>query len=77
MDVMLWLEWRARQPLLFDTARAHLILLAFCSVLALVDKTQLTGVNRWIKPIKFCASVGIYLASMAWFWPVAVASAAE
>jgi len=35
---------------------------------------QITGLNRWIKPMKFGISVAIYLASLAWYWPVAVAS---
>jgi hypothetical protein len=66
-------EWRARQPLLFDTAVAHGVLFVVCVVLALVDPTLVTGVNRWIKPIKFTSSVGIYLLTLAWLWPVAVA----
>lgn len=65
--------WRARQPLLFDTAAAHLALFAVLGVVALLDGTEVTGLNRWIKPMKFDLSIAIYLWTMAWFWPVAVA----
>lgn len=59
-------EWQAREPLLFATAAGHLGLL----VLLLV-----TGrAERWVKPMKFCASIAIYMGSMAWYWPLAVAS---
>jgi len=70
----MWVEWKSRQPLLFWTAVAHAAVFLVCAVLALVDDTQITGLNRWIKPMKFGISVAIYLASLAWYWPVAVAS---
>jgi hypothetical protein len=70
----MWQEMQAREPLLFGTAVGHLALLAVLAVLALVDDTALTGVNRWVKPMKFCASIAIYLASLAWYWPLVVAS---
>ncbi len=70
----MWQEMQAREPLLFGTAVGHLALLALLAVLALVDDTALTGLNRWLKPMKFCASIAIYLASMAWYWPLVVAS---
>ena len=69
-------EWRARQPLLFNTAIAHLVLFVVFAVSATVDDMQVTGINRWIKPMKFSASIAIYLGTLAWLWPVAVASAA-
>lgn len=31
------------------------------------DNRILLGINPWIKPIKFCLSVGIYLFTIAWF----------
>lgn len=33
------------------------------------DERTVTGINVWIKPAKFCASVGIYLWTVAWFLP--------
>lgn len=62
-----------RQPILFWTALSNAALLILCTLLALTDNTQIVGLNRWIKPMKFTASVAIYLATMAWYWPVAVA----
>ena len=38
-------------------------------VLMFVDATTVLGINRWIKPFKFGASVGIYLWTVAWFLP--------
>ena len=63
----IWREWRSRQPLLFNTAVAHAALFALCVILAMFDDTRITGVNRWIKPMKFAVSIAIYLASMAWY----------
>jgi len=31
------------------------------------DTRTILGINPWIKPIKFCLSVGIYLFTIAWF----------
>lgn len=70
----MWQEWQAREPLLFGTAAGHLVLLAVLMVVALLDDTTLTGINRWVKPMKFCLSIAIYLGSMAWYWPVVAAS---
>lgn len=70
----MWQEWMAREPVLFGTAVGHLGLLVLLLVVAGLDRTVVTGVNRWVKPMKFCASIAIYLGSMAWFWPLAVAS---
>ena len=72
---MMWTEWQSRQPPLFNTAVAHAALFALFVILAMIDGTQITGINRWIKPMKFAVSIAIYLASMAWYWPVAIASA--
>ena len=62
----MWQEWMAREPLLFGTAVGHLGLLALLLVAGRAE--------RWVKPMKFCASIAIYLGSMAWYWPLAVAS---
>jgi hypothetical protein len=60
---------RSRSPILFDFAMAHLILLAVVSVFALIDDQMVTGVNRWIKPMKFASSVAIYLFTIGWLMP--------
>lgn len=69
----MWMEWQSRQPLLFRTAVAHVAVFLLCLMLILLDDTPVMGVNRWIKPMKFAISIAIYLASMAWYWPVAIA----
>src|SRR3954447_24103849 len=60
---------RNRSPILFDFAMAHLVLLAVAGVFALIDDHMVTGVNRWIKPMKFALSVAIYLLTIAWLLP--------
>lgn len=60
--------------LLRRTAVAHAALFVLFAILALVDGTEITGLNRWIKPMKFAASIAIYLGSLAHFWPLAVAA---
>lgn len=34
-----------------------------------VDDTTVSGVNRWVKPLKFGFSTGLYLWTVAWFLP--------
>jgi hypothetical protein len=40
---------------------------AIMAAIAPFDSRTITGVNAWLKPIRFCLSVGIYLWSVAWF----------
>ncbi|MBX7107293.1 MAG: hypothetical protein K1X61_01470 [Chitinophagales bacterium] len=47
---------------LLDFAAAALML-----VLMQSDSHEILGINRWIKPFKFFASVGIWSWSMAWY----------
>lgn len=47
---------------------AGFIFLAFfivLTVISLFDSTQVLGINRWIKPMKFAISIGIYLLTLA------------
>src|SRR4030095_15887749 len=37
-----------------------------CLVLITLEETQILGVNRWLKPFKFYASVGIMVLTMDW-----------
>src|SRR4051794_18978209 len=62
-------RFRNRSPILFDFAMAHLVLLAVMAVFALNDDQMVTGVNRWIKPMKFALSVAIYLFTIGWLLP--------
>ncbi len=70
----MWRELQAREPLLARTAAMHVALFAVCTVLGLLDDREVMGINRWVKPQKFTLSVAIYLASMAWYWPLAKAA---
>jgi hypothetical protein len=57
---------RGRNPLLFDVALAHLVLLLVLVVIAPFDGRTVTGINPWIKPMKFAASIAIYLLTLCW-----------
>jgi hypothetical protein len=59
-------ELRARNPLLFDLAAAHIVLLLIMMLIAPFDGRQVMGINPWIKPMKFAASIAIYLLTMGW-----------
>jgi hypothetical protein len=45
----------------------QILLLAAMLCVAPFDSRTVTGLNAWIKPIKFAASVGLYLWTLAWF----------
>lgn len=57
----------ARDRLLTLSALAFATLFVVLAALALVDATPVTGINRWIKPMKFAISIAIFLATIAWF----------
>ncbi|KAA2237908.1 hypothetical protein [Salinarimonas soli] len=60
-------ELLRRDPAL---ARAGLLLLALMVPTAIalaVDPRTLNGVAIWVKPLKFEASIGVYLLTLAWF----------
>jgi hypothetical protein len=59
-------ELRARNPLLFVTGVAHVILLLIMAGVAPFDGREVMGINPWIKPIKFAASIAIYALTMGW-----------
>ena len=60
--------WR-RSPWLTALALAHGALLAALLIGVAVDDMQVLGINRWIKPAKFAASIALYLGSLAWYAP--------
>ncbi|MBD3403890.1 hypothetical protein GF420_13435 [candidate division GN15 bacterium] len=56
-----------KQPLLTATAWIH-VTLALVMLLGLaVDNRSILGLNPWIKPIKFAASIAVYLFTIALF----------
>lgn len=60
-------ELYRRNPWL--TAFGWLMLAGFLFALfaSFVDQRTVTGVNTWIKPMKFCLSVAAYVWTLAWF----------
>lgn len=53
------------RPLLAVAALAALTALVV-TVLAVVDHTQVTGVDRWLKPWKFSVSIAVYVLTLSW-----------
>lgn len=79
-------ETRRRHAWLASLALAHLALLAPLIVGATLDDLQVLGINCWLKPMKFDASIAIYLGALSWYapelgterarrWPLALATA--
>jgi hypothetical protein len=56
--------WR-KQRLLMISGVGFLILFLILAVISPFDTQQITGVNRWIKPMKFSSSIAIYLWTLA------------
>ena len=66
-------ELKRRNALLYWFGLFNLAVAAVCLVLMLFvpkdsfgEETQILGVNRWLKPFKFYASVGIMVLTMGW-----------
>ncbi len=67
---MTWLaELRRRDGLLFWSGLASFAGLVLAALLMLVDARSVLGVNVWLKPAKFGASIGLYLWTLAWLRP--------
>lgn len=67
MIILNWLnECKARNKFLFNAGIAHIALLGLCLLLFLFDTREVMGINVWIKPMKFAASISIYLLTFAW-----------
>lgn len=62
-------ELRARDPLLFWTGAAMLLVLVVVTLLSISDQRLILGINPWIKPMKFLISITIFVWTMAWFMP--------
>ena len=61
-------EGRRRQPLLWGSAVFLLLMIPPTLVAFLLDGRTVNDINVWIKPLKFEASLALYLATLAWFW---------
>ena len=60
-------ELYRRNRLLAVIGWLHVGLFAAAFVAALFDRTEVMGINAWIKPMKFMLSLAIYLWTIAWF----------
>jgi hypothetical protein len=65
----MWQTLLARDRLLTLIAAGMLGGAVLIGVVAWFDDQTITGVNRWIKPLKFLVSIGIFLITMAWLMP--------
>ena len=59
-------EMKRRNALLFWFGLFNLAVAVVCLILMSSEETQILGVNRWLKPFKFYASVGIMVLTMGW-----------
>ena len=59
-------ELKRRNALLFWFGLFNLAVAIVCLILMPFEETQILGVNRWLKPYKFYASVGIMVLTMGW-----------
>jgi len=59
----------ARDRLLTRTALAMIAGAVVVAAIAPFDTRLITGVNPWIKPLKFLVSIAVFLATLAWFMP--------
>lgn len=56
-----------RDPFLYRVGLFMFITGALLLLPLSFDSRTVLGINPWIKPIKFCLSVGVYLFTIAWF----------
>ncbi|HEY5968805.1 MAG TPA: hypothetical protein VIU35_12585 [Chitinophagaceae bacterium] len=61
-----FIELKRRNALLFWFGLFNLAVAIVCLILMPFEKTQILGVNRWLKPFKFYSSVGIMILTMGW-----------
>lgn len=59
-------ELKRRNALLYWFGLFNLAVAVICVILMPFEETQILGVNRWLKPFKFYASVGIMVLTMGW-----------
>ena len=56
--------WQNERPLM-ASGFGFVILFVIFAAVSLVDSTQILGINRWIKPMKFSISIAVYLWTLA------------
>ena len=59
-------ELKRRNRLLYWFGLFNLVVAIVCLMLMQSETRQISGVNRWLKPFKFYASVGIMVMTMGW-----------
>ena len=59
-------ELHRREPLLAWTGTIHFALFMVMLAASQFDSRIVTGVNVWLKPMKFAVSIGIYVWTIAW-----------
>jgi hypothetical protein len=64
-----------RQPALAGTGLLLVAAMAPTLFAYAVETRTLYGINVWAKPLKFQASLGLYLLTLAWFWAYLPAAA--
>jgi hypothetical protein len=62
----LWNELLRRNQVLAWAGLANLVLFAVLAGVAFFNSTQIFGINRWIKPMKFAISIAVYHWTLAW-----------
>lgn len=60
----LYRRLRLEENSLFLVGMLHFSLAGICILLALFDPRVITGVNAWVKPLKFALSIAIFLWTM-------------
>lgn len=67
MRIFEWMaELRFRNSLLYRMGLIQFILAFLLCLPLLIDSREVLGINAWIKPIKFCLSIGIYAWTFGW-----------
>jgi len=55
---------KKESPILYTIVLIHVLFIIFCIGGILIDDRTLTGINVWIKPLKFWISGGIYILTL-------------
>lgn len=67
MKIFEWLaELKFRNPILYRVGLVNFVLFILIIIPFLLDNRLVAGINPWIKPMKFCLSVGIYCWTIGW-----------
>lgn len=59
-------ELKNRNRLLYYFGWTNVVLFFVCFLLYFIDPNMVTGINKWIKPMKFALSVVVYVWTFAW-----------